>query len=101
MSGDAGAATHEVRFYATLRRIVGARSVEIPVPPRPTVQSILDAVVARFPKLGAEILGEGGALSRHVHIFVNGRGVTYLPDGLATRVEPTTIVEFFPAVAGG
>ena len=72
MSREASARTHEVRFYATLRRIVGAKCVDIPVPAQPTAQSILDAVVARFPDLGPELIGADGKLSRHVHIFLNG-----------------------------
>ncbi len=91
----------QVGFYATLRPIVGGKSVEVPLPPGATVQDLVDRVVARWPALEEALLDEHGALSRHVHVFVDGRGAGYLPDGLATRLEPHHKVDIFPAVAGG
>lgn len=91
----------KVRFYATFRSVVGGKQVELPVEPGDTVQALLDAVLARFPDLGPLLLDESGALSRQVHLFINGRGVIHLSDGMQTRLRDGDQVDFFPAVAGG
>jgi molybdopterin synthase sulfur carrier subunit len=91
----------QVRFYATLRAIVGARSVEIPLPPGPTVQTLVDAVVERHPALAEILRDEHGRVPRGVHVFVNGRGAGWLPDAYATPLAADDSVDIFPAVAGG
>jgi molybdopterin synthase sulfur carrier subunit len=90
-----------VGFYATLRRIVGAKHVEMGALEGVTVGELVARVVARFPDLGPAILDEDGRLSRYVHVFVDGRGAQWLPEGLETRIEAGQTIEFFPAVAGG
>lgn len=48
------------------------------------------------------MLDEQGALSKHVHIFVNGRGCVFLDDALETQLDiASDRIDFFPAVAGG
>ena len=92
----------EIRFYATLRAIVGSKVVEVEVPERPSVQQVLDRVVSEFPALASDLLdAETGALSRRSHIMVNGRSAIYLDEGLATRLTGDEAIDFFPAVAGG
>ena len=34
-----------------------------------------------------ELLDDAGALSRHVHLFVNGRSSKWLPDGMDTKID--------------
>ncbi|MCG8589560.1 MAG: MoaD family protein [Proteobacteria bacterium] len=91
----------QIGFYATLRKIVGAKYAEVSVPEGASLQEVLDAVVGAYPDLKEELLDEAGRLSRHVHLFVDGRSSKHLPDGLDTRVHAGQTVEFFPAVAGG
>lgn len=90
-----------ISFYATLRKIVGEKHVELPLPVPCTLQQIVDAVVESYPDLAQEILDEDGVLDRYIHLFVDGRSSKYLDDGLATSVDGTQTIEFFPAVAGG
>lgn len=90
-----------IGFYATLRKIVGEKYVELPLPEPCTLQQVLDAVVTAFPDLRDELIDETGGLDRHVHLFVDGRSSKFLPDGLATTVDRHRSIEFFPAVAGG
>lgn len=90
-----------VSFYATLRKIVGTKHVELDVSDRPDLGEILAAVLHAYPALEEELLDETGGLSRHIHLFVNGRSSKWLPDGMKTRVEANETIEFFPAVAGG
>jgi len=91
----------KVSFYATLRDLVGTRSVEFSVDDPTTVRNLVAAMVERFPALRPVLLEPGGELSRSVHVFVNGRGAGFLPDGLETRVSAADTIDVFPAVAGG
>ena len=91
-----------VHFFATFREIVGHKQVEVAVPDGTTVQQLLDRVLVDFPGLRREMLDEHGALSKHVHIFINGRGCVYLERGLDTPLSAhDDRIDFFPAVAGG
>ena len=90
-----------ISFYATLRKIVGEKHVELPLSERCTLSEILAAVVAAYPDLAEEVLDEKGELDRYVHLFVNGRSSKFLPEKMATVVDGSQTIEFFPAVAGG
>jgi molybdopterin converting factor small subunit len=80
---------------------VGGKTVEIDAPADATVQTVVDAIVARFPPLAPALRGDDGRVPRGVHVFVNGRGAGYLPDGWATRLSEDDTLDVFPAVAGG
>lgn len=90
-----------ISFYATLRKIVGQKHVELALPERCSLVEILDAVVAAYPELRKEVLDEKGELDRYVHLYVDGRSSKFLPDAMATVVDGSQTIEFFPAVAGG
>jgi molybdopterin synthase sulfur carrier subunit len=91
----------KVSFYATLRPVVGAKSVELVLPEGATVADLLDTLLEGYPDLRPHLLGEDGQLSRHVHVFVNGRGAVYLPKRLDTVLALSDVVDIFPAIAGG
>jgi molybdopterin synthase sulfur carrier subunit len=91
----------QVRFYATFRPIVGGKTVEVAVPAGASVRELVEAIVARFPAMGPILLDATGEIPRGVHVFVNGRGAGYLPDGWQTRLTPDDSIDLFPAVAGG
>ena len=91
----------QISFYATLRKIVGTKTIELALPTPCTLQQIVAAVIAAHPALADEILDERGELDRYIHLFVDGRSSKYLEDGLETRVDGRQKIEFFPAVAGG
>lgn len=91
----------QVSFYATLRPIVGARSVELALPAGATVRDLLDEIARRWPPLAAEIFTDAGELSRRVNVYVDGRSVRWLPDGVATPLGAAERVDVFPPVAGG
>lgn len=90
----------KVSFYATLRPIVGARSIEIELPEAASIQDLVNALAGRWPDLTEHLFDEEGALSRRVNIMLDGRNIRWL-DGLATRVRSEQSVEIFPPVAGG
>jgi sulfur-carrier protein len=90
-----------VNLYATLRPVVGARSIDIPLNTAVTVRGMVDAVVARHPLLRPLLLDERGELFRHVHVCIDGRDAPYLPGGLEAMIGPDNTVDIFPAMAGG
>jgi molybdopterin synthase sulfur carrier subunit len=91
----------KVNFYATLRDITGEKTVEFDLPGGTTVDGLLAAVVERYPEMHQKLLDEDGTLFGHVHVFINGRDAPYLDRKLATTLEESDTVDFFPAVAGG
>lgn len=91
----------QINFYATLRPIVGGRTVQFDLGEGVTVRELVAAVVERFPPLRKELLNAEGNLYPHVHVFVNGRDAPYLPAGVETLIQPGDTIDIFPAVAGG
>lgn len=91
----------KVNFYATLRQIVGRKTVEFDLPSGATAQDVVDAAVESFPALRPELVDEHGRLLEHIHLFINGRDVPYLENRLATVVQSTDKLDFFPPVGGG
>ena len=91
-----------VYFYATFRDIVGCKHIDLELADGTTVQRLLDRVLVDHPGLCSEMLDTDGALSKHVHIFVNGRGCVFLDRGLETPLSARDDrIDFFPAVSGG
>lgn len=91
----------KVNFYATLRNVVGEKTVNFPMPEGTTVRSLLAEMIAQYPRLKTELLNEKGELYQHVHIFVNGRDATFLEHGMETVIQPDDQLGVFPAVGGG
>lgn len=91
----------KVTFYATLRKIVGAKMVEIDLPGEATVQRLLDEILNAYPALRLELLDEKGQLYNHVNLFVNNRNALFLENGLDTVLPEDAVVGLFPAVGGG
>lgn len=75
----------------------GAKSLELE---GDSIKDVVDALVARHPSLGSQLLADDGALNRFVNVYVNGQDVRYLA-GLETPVAPADEVRLLPAMAGG
>ncbi|MCA9959214.1 MAG: ubiquitin-like small modifier protein 1 [Chloroflexota bacterium] len=91
----------KINFFATLRQIVGQKTVEFHLTNGTTVREMVEIVVTQYPPMRPELLDEDGNLWRHVHVFVNGRDAPYLPEGMQTVVQPNDVINIFPAVGGG
>jgi molybdopterin synthase sulfur carrier subunit len=91
----------QVSFFATLRQIVGAKTVDFDLPDNATIGQLIDLMVKRYPDLRRELLDENGNLYGHVHVFVNGRDVPYLDNRLETVLKTDDVISVFPAVGGG
>jgi molybdopterin synthase sulfur carrier subunit len=90
-----------VRFYATLREVIGGREVDCVLPPGGTLRQLVEELVKRYPPLGKKLLDPQGNLYGHIHIFVNGRDSTLLGSSLDTILEPDDTISVFPPVGGG
>ncbi len=91
----------KINFYATLRPIVGQKTVELPIENGATVQDVLETIVEKYPDLRPELMDENGQLLGHVHLFINGRDAPYLENMMATKIKPADKIDVFPAVGGG
>ena len=91
----------KVSFYATIRAIVGEKTLEIDLPDGSSIRDLLDRLIEHCPPLGERLLDADGKLSRSVQVFVDGRSASHLPDGLETKLCDDHAVDIFPAVAGG
>lgn len=93
--------TVRVRFYATFRPIVGGKEAGVAVPDGASVGELLDAILARWPALREHLIRPDGGLSKRANLFVDGRAVRFLPEGLDTPLAAGAEIDCFPAVAGG
>ena len=75
----------------------GAKSLELE---GDSIRGVVEALVAKHPSLGSQLLSEDGDLNRFVNVYVNGQDVRYL-SGLDTPVAPADEVRLLPAMAGG
>jgi molybdopterin synthase sulfur carrier subunit len=91
----------QVKFYATLRDIVGGKTVEFELSDGITVRQLIDEIVTAFPRLRTELLNDEGNLYGHVHVFINGRDAPYLENALDTTISQDDSIDVFPAVGGG
>ena len=89
----------KVHFYATLRDIVGTKTVELEVPEGMTARDLIREVTRRYPRLSRELLDKQGNLLGHV--FINGRDLSFIDDTLEARLSAEDTVNIFPAVGGG
>ena len=91
----------KVNFYATLRQIVGQKTVELDLPEGTTAIQLVEAVMKQYPRIRPELVDENGDLHGHIHLFVNGRDAPFLENQLDTVVKPTDKIDIFPPVGGG
>jgi molybdopterin synthase sulfur carrier subunit len=91
----------KISFYATIRAIVGAKTLDIDLPGGSSIQQLLDRLVEHCPPLAEKLLDPEGKLSRSVQVFVDGRSALHLPEGLETKLRDDQSVDIFPAVGGG
>jgi sulfur-carrier protein len=89
-----------VRFYATLRDLVGVSATDLPVSDREDIRQVLDRLTAVYSPLHDKLWDAEGNWSGFVTVLLNGRSVEWM-QGLNTLVAEDDTVSFFPPVGGG
>lgn len=90
----------EVKVYATLRDIVGGKSVYLDDYSDITVGQMLQELFIKHPHLRPKLLDSEGNLHSTFQILVNGRDARYI-NGMDTMVAAKDEVRIFPPVGGG
>ena len=90
-----------VHFYATLRAIIGKKTVTVEMPPNTTALALVEIVSAEYPALRAELLDAQNRFQAHMKMFINGREAVYLEDKFETLINPDDKIDIFPPVGGG
>ena len=90
-----------VNFYATLRPIVGQKTVELTLPNGTTAIQLVRMFVNDYPAMRRELLDANENFLPHMKFFINGREAVYLPDKFDTIIQPEDKVDIFPPVGGG
>ena len=91
----------KVNFYATLRPIVGKKTVELSLPSGMTAIQLVRMFVKDYPAMRRELLDENEQFLPHMKFFINGRQAEYLPDKMETVLGSDDKVDIFPPVGGG
>ena len=91
----------DVHFYATLRAIIGKKTVTVEMPPNTTALELIQIVSAEYPALHAELLDAQNRFQQHMKMFINGREAVYMEDKFNTIIQPTDKIDVFPPVGGG
>jgi MoaD family protein len=91
----------QVNFYATLRTAVGQKTVELSLPDGSSAQALAHEIARRWPALADRVVDAEGGISRRVHFMLGGRNVRWLPEGAATKLAATDVIDVFPPTAGG
>ncbi len=90
----------KIEVYATLRDIVGSKSIYLDSDPEMTIEQMLQALYVKYPALRAKLTGNGDELYPAINIMINGRDMRYIK-GLETVVTSKDVVRIFPPVGGG
>lgn len=91
----------EIHFYATLRSVVGKKTVQLDLPVGVTARQVVDELVRIYPALRQELLDEQGQFYKHQKFIINGRDMIYLEKEIDTVIQPGDILDLFPPVGGG
>ena len=89
-----------VRFYATLRDLVGVSATDLPVEGTADIRHVLDRLIEAYPPLHDKLWDAEGDWSGFVTVLLNGRSIQWL-QGLDTLVTDDDAISLFPPVGGG
>jgi len=89
-----------VRFYATLRDLVGVNATDLPVEGTTDIRHVLDRLMEAYPSLHDKLWDAEGDWSGFVTVLLNGRSIQWL-QGLDTVVADDDALSLFPPVGGG
>jgi molybdopterin synthase sulfur carrier subunit len=91
----------KINFYATLRNIIGGKTIEVDIKPNATALDVVKAIVTDFPAMRVELLDSNNEFLSYMKFFINGRDAVYLENKMETILQPNDKVDIFPPVGGG
>ena len=90
-----------VKFFTTLREIVGKPQDQIELPEAITVNALLQQLGEKYGERFARyVYDEKGRVRGHLHFLINGKSIT-TQQGLQTRLKENDILAILPPVGGG
>jgi molybdopterin synthase sulfur carrier subunit len=89
-----------VRLSAGLRRIAGAKAIDVPTGPQTTARDLLRRLCDVNPALGDRILTSDGELADGIMMIVGGRHIDF-QQGLDTPIAEADEVMIIPPLSGG
>ena len=90
----------KVKIYATLREMLGVKSIDMMLSEPTPVRRVLQSVVDGYPALRSKLWNSDGTLTGYVTVLLGGKSIEYL-DGLESMVEDSDTMSLFPPVGGG
>ena len=91
----------QARFYANMRTVIGASSLEVDVMDLDTLRKLVAFLVAKYPDAKFHLLDEQGNLRPDVPVYVDGRNPRLLKDGIDTLLQADSVISFFSPIASG
>lgn len=88
------------RTFATFREVIGAREMQLALPPGEKIRELLSTLCNAHPRLRGHLFDDAGQIRPYIIILKNGRSVTSLQQ-LDTIINEGDVIAVFPPVAGG
>jgi len=91
----------KVKFFTTLREIVGKPQEQIELSDAVTVNELLQQLGEKHgEKFTRYLYDEEGTVRGHLSFFINGKSITTW-QGLKTKLEENDVLAILPPVGGG
>jgi molybdopterin synthase sulfur carrier subunit len=88
------------RTLATFSEFIGAREMELTLPPGEKIRDMIENLCNAHPGLRGCLFDDTGRIKPYIIILKNGRSVTSLQQ-LDTVIDEGDVIAVFPPVAGG
>ena len=90
-----------VKFFTTLREIVGKPQEQIELSEAVTVNGLIRQLGEKYgEKFTRYVYDEKGRVRGHLHLLINGKSIT-TQQGLKTKLKENDILAILPPVGGG
>ncbi len=90
-----------VKFFTTLREIVGKPQEHIELSETVTVGELLQQLGEKYGReFSSYVYNEKGIVREHLHFLINGKSTT-TQRGLKTKLKENDILAILPPVGGG
>jgi len=91
----------KIKFFTTLREIVGKKEEQIELSRSVTVQALMRQLSKKYGKDFEDyVYDELGNIRGHLQFLVNGKSITTL-QGLKTKLKENDQIAILPPVGGG